>query len=184
MVMESVARGLSEMVGQTISSDPPRIETVSLAQIATRAGAPETEVVGIYLQIEGSLRGWAILILPLNSALKLADLLMDKPPGTTTRIGFVEQSALAEVGNLMVSYFLNAVAAFTSIPRQLRPSPPSVMVDMPGTVLDLLLMPATAVSDDLLIIETTFRDTRESLQARFWVVPYPIDVRKRPVAKV
>ncbi len=178
MMMQSVARGLSDMVGRTISNDAPRVETIPIAQVATRAGDPEMEVVSVYLNIEGDLRGRAILILPLSSALKLVDLLMDAPPGTTTSAGLVEQSALAEVGNLTVSYFLNAVAAFTKIPKQLRPSPPFVVVDALGAVLELIAMPMAGLSEDLLIIETAFRDVKGTVQARFWVLPHPADVRK------
>jgi chemotaxis protein CheC len=131
------------------------------------------ERVGIYLVLGSGLRGQAILILPLDSALNLADLLMGEQPGTATYLGIVERSALAEVGNMAVSYFLNAVSTISETPELLRPSPPAVMVDMLGAILDVIVTPVAAVRDDLLIIETAFRDSAGAIQGRFWVLPDP-----------
>jgi chemotaxis protein CheC len=115
-------------------------------------GDPESEMVGIYLLMKGDLSGQAILIFPLASALNLADALLDAPLGTSSSLGDLECSALAEAGNLTVSYFLNAMAALTGIP--LRPSPPAVMVDMLGAILNVVITSLAATSDDLLMIET------------------------------
>lgn len=157
-VMWRVARGLSDTVGEFISNDDPLVEAIPIGQVAERAGGPEEEMVGVYLVLGGGLRGQTILILSLSNALHLADLLMGEKPGTATRLGAMERSALAEMGNMMVSSFLNAVAALTERPELLRPSPPAVMVDMLGAILNVIITPVAAVRDDLLIIETAFRD--------------------------
>jgi chemotaxis protein CheC len=130
-------------------------------------------MIGVYLLIGGGLRGQAILILPLPSALNLVDLLMGEPPGTATELGEMERSALGEVGNLIVSYFLSAVADLVGMPQLLRPSPPAVMVDMLGAILDVIITPVAAVRDDLLIVETAFEGVQGTVQARFWVLPDP-----------
>jgi len=183
IVMWRVACGLSSMVGRTISNDTSRVERVPIAQVATRAGDPETEMIGVYLVIKSGLRGQAILILPLTSALNLVDLLMEAPPGTATDLGLMERSALGEVGNLMVSYFLSAVADLSGKPRLLRPSPPAVMVDMLGAILDVIVTPVAAVRDDLLIVETAFKDAQGTAQARFWVLPDPVKLQIAATAR-
>ena len=168
-VMWHVAGGLSGVVGRTIYNDLPKVEKVPIAQVPARAGGPEAEMVGIYLMIGGGLRGQAILILPMASALNLADVLLDAPFGTSSSLGDLECSALAEVGNLTVSYFLNAMAALTGIP--LRPSPPAVMVDMLGAILNVVITSVAATSDDLLMIETILQNPQGDFQGRFWVLP-------------
>ena len=145
------ACGLSTMSERTISNSDPRVEKVPISQVATHAGDPEVERVGIYLVMSGGLHGQTLLIL-----------------------GVMERSALAEVGNLAVTSFLNTIAAHTpKLPRLLRPSPPAVMVDMLGVILDVIVTPVAAVRDDLLIIETDFKDTQGTIQGCFWVLPDP-----------
>jgi chemotaxis protein CheC len=172
-VMWHVSRTLSDMVGKSISNEDPLIEKVPLSQVPARAGGAEAEMVGIYLVMGGGLRGQAILILPLTSALHLVDLLAGDQPGTATELGIMERSALAEIGNMTLASFLNAVSELADMPDLLRPSPPAVMVDMLGAILDVIITPVAAVRDDLLIIETTLRDARKSIQGRLWVLPDP-----------
>jgi chemotaxis protein CheC len=172
-VMWRVTSGLSAITGRIISNDVPQVEKIPICQVAEHAGDPEANMVGIYLLMRGRLRGQAILILPMNSALYLVDLLTGQPQGTTTELGVVEHSALAEVGNIAVSRFLSGVASLGAMPDLLLPSPPAVMVNMLGATLDVIVTPVAAVRDDLLIIDMAFRDTRGAVRGRFWVLPDP-----------
>jgi chemotaxis protein CheC len=128
-------------------------------------------MVGVHLVISGGLHGQAILILPVTSALNLVDLLMGDPPGTATGLGVMEQSALSEIGNMTVSYFLNGVAALSRVPGMLQPSPPTVMVNVLAAMISAIVTPVSTVRDDLLIIETDFQDAAGTVQSRLWVLP-------------
>jgi chemotaxis protein CheC len=172
-VMWRVASGLSKLTGCTITNDDPVVEQVPIYQVTERAGGPEDKMVGIYLVMSGGLHGQAIMILPMTSALNLVDLIMGEEPGTATQLGIVERSALSELGNIALSCFLNGVAALDETPDLLRPSPPAVMVDMLGAILDVIITPVAAVRDDLLIIDIPFQDHWRTLQGRFWVLPNP-----------
>jgi chemotaxis protein CheC len=175
---QDAARGLSDMVRYPIRVTSLQLKTVPIAQIAVQTGDPEAETVGIYMRVEGDLSGQAILMLSLPSALNLVDMLLDMPSGTTTRLGELERSALAEAGNLMVSYFLSAVAAFLEKPRPLRPSPPAVVVDMLGAILDVMAAPVAISSDEVLIMDTNFaqqmntdQGSERVVQFCFWILP-------------
>jgi chemotaxis protein CheC len=170
--MKNASRSLSRMVNHAIDIEVPQTKRVALERVATYAGDPEAEVVGIYLLINGDVQGQAILMLPVPDALNLVDLLMGDSPGTASDLGEFERSALAEVGNVTISAFLNAVAESTG--RSLRPSPPGVMVDMQGAILNVVVTRAAATSDDLLIVQAVFKDTDKAVQAHFWVLPDPM----------
>jgi len=167
--MENAARGLSDMLGSEIMTGTAEARVVRLGDMSETVGHPESEMVGLYLLMKGELSGQALLILPLVSALNLADLLMTRPPGTSASLGEEERSALAEVGNLTVAYFLNALASLTG--SDLRPSTPAVMVNMLGAILGVLAASVGAMTDDLLIVETVLQDARGLVEARFWVLP-------------
>ena len=168
--MENAARGLSGMLGRTITTGTSQAKIVSFSELYKDIGHPETGMVGIYLLMKGDLSGQAILILTVESALDMVDLLMEDPPGTSTSLGDLERSALGEVGNLTVAYFLNAMSSLTG--RDLRPSPPAVMADMLGAILNVLATTAGMTGDELLIIETVIQDPKDKLvEARFWVIP-------------
>ena len=179
--MQNVERGLSRMVGRSIGITAPRLEKVPIAQLATCIGDPEAETVGVYLLLTGDLQGQAILLLPLDSALNLAGKILGTSPGKKD-LGELERGALAEVGNLMVSYFLNAMAELLGRPAPLYPSPPAVMVDMLGAMLNMVVTPVAAMSDHLLVVTCNLHTLTsvdegpdENIPIHFWLVPDPAD---------
>jgi chemotaxis protein CheC len=165
----NAARGLSELLNRPITTGTVQARVVDFGNVSEGIGHPESEMVGVYLQMQGDLSGQAILIMTLSSALHLADLLMEQALGTATHLGDIEISALAEAGHLMVAYFLNAMAVLTGKP--LRPSPPGVMVNMLGAIVSVLATRVGEESDELMIIETILHDSEGLVKAHFWVLP-------------
>lgn len=171
LAMRHAGYSLADMLERPITINNLRVETVPISHLVAYADDPETETVGIYLLIGDDLPGQAILTLSLDDAMYMVDWLLEARPGTTTRLGDIERSALAETGNLVLSSFLNAITEFTQ--NQLRPSPPALMVDMLAAILEVVATPVAATTDDLLIIETDFMNVESSLSIKFWVLPDP-----------
>ena len=172
VAMKRLSRALSDMIGYSIRYQRIQIETVPIAQVAMRLGDPECEMVGIYLQLYGSGHGQALFVLSMDSALTLVDLLeTPRGPVPGPGIGLNERAALAELGNVALSHFCNAVVSFADTPAQIRPSPPAVVVDMQGAIASLAVMPSAATGDEVTIIETFLSDVNEALQVRFWMLP-------------
>lgn len=169
--IRSAAAGLSGMLGKAVVVSEPRVRLVPLTDIPTLLGGPEVEAVGIYLQIRGGWVGQIMLIMPHEKALELVDLLMELPPGTTDQLGQLERSALAEVGNLTGSFFLNAVAQRLGL--DIRPSPPAVMVDMVGAILDIVAAVSGGVAEHVLMLEGSFLRQNREVAVDFWVIPDP-----------
>ena len=164
-----VAHGLSAFVGHEITLAPPRVTVMPIAEVPSVMGGPDTLAVGIYMAVDGDLDGHIILLLRQDDAAELVDLLLDQPVGTTTTLGPLERSALGEVGNLTGALFLNSVAALCGLGA--RPSPPAVIEDMVGAILDVVLVAVGAVSEDIVAIETVFQKLDRQVEALFWVIP-------------
>ncbi len=169
LATESAAEGLSTMLGSPIRITVPRVQLVDIGEVSGRVGGPEQEAVGIYLLAQGDMPGHIMLIMPLDDAFRLTDMLLEEPEGTTTVLGSLERSALGEVGNVTASLFLNAIANATGM--DIRPSPPAVMIDMVGAILDIILVTAGAIADDILLLETEFQGPDRKVEIYFWVVP-------------
>lgn len=110
-----------------------------------------------------------MMIVPHQKALELVDLLMDLPPGTTQYLGPLERSALGELGNLCGSFFLNSVAG--KMNADFRPSPPAVMVDMIGAILEIVVVTTGGISEHALLVQANFMDGSRCVEADFWVIP-------------
>lgn len=169
--LTSAADGLSSMIGTTLTVKNPCVKTVNVKDIPSALGGPENEAVGIYLKAEGDMTGHFMLVVPYEKAMEMVDMLMEVPAGTTQMLGSIERSALAEVGNLTAAFFLNAVAAMTGISS--RPTPPAVMVDMIGAILDIIVAATGGISEYVLTFQAMFSYADRSVDADFWVIPDP-----------
>jgi len=167
--IHNAARGFSSLLGHKIDVSAPSVKVVSLFDIPEIMGGPETEAVGIYLRAEGDLCGQIMMVVPYTKSLELVDLLMEVEPGTTRHLGKIERSALAEVGNMTGTYFMNAVAELTN--TSIRPSPPAVMVDMIGAIIDIIIATSGGVSDKVLLMQADFMDGGRLVETNFWVIP-------------
>lgn len=167
--IHQAAFGFSKMVGETLTASDPTVRLVPLTTVQDLLGGPENEAVGIYLRAEGDLCAQFMMVIPVPKALEIVDKLMGDPVGTAQFLGAQERSALAELGNLTGSFFLNAIADMTGLDT--RPSPPAVVVDMIGAILNILLMSWDGMSDQVLMIQTRFMCGDREIQADFWVIP-------------
>ncbi len=167
--IHNAVRGFSGLLGHKLEFHEPKVKVVPLTHIPMIVGGPENEAVGIYLRAEGDFNAQIMMILPLEKALQLVDLLMEQPEGNTTFLGSLERSALGEVGNMTGTFFMNAVA--NALQREIRPTPPAVMVDMVGAIMDIIVATTGGVSDQVLLIQTCFTDGSRSVLTDFWVIP-------------
>jgi chemotaxis protein CheC len=167
--VDHAAYGFSSMVGRKIQFSKPAATLVPILTIQKFVGRPDEDAVGIYLRFGGDLAGQIMMIVPHQKALELSDLLMGVPQGTTQHLGSLERSALGELGNLCGSFFLNTIARMVS--ADFRPSPPAVMVDMVGAILDIVVATTGGVAEQALLMQTNFMDGSRCVEADFWVIP-------------
>ena len=83
----------------------------------------------------------------------------------------MEESALGEVGNIMGSFFLNALSDATN--SSFLPSPPAVMMDMAGAILDVALADIIQESDHALVVETSFCTEDRQIEGTLLIMPSP-----------
>ena len=173
---ENAARGFSGMVCTQISILETRICSIPFQQIPTLLGGAENEAVGIYLRIDGEFTGQVMVLLPLEKAMKMVDLLFEKEIGSTTQLGSLERSALAEVGNLICSCFLNEVYKLTKIFAV--PTPPVVMIDMIGSILDVIIATMGELREKVFMFQTRFEICQRETPVNFWIIPDPVSLNK------
>ena len=168
-ISRSVA-GLTEMVGTEVAItriDPPR--RIAVKDAADLVGGAEALTVAVYLRVSGCATGHMLLVFQPETAFELVDMLLGLAPGTTKDLGDMERSAMGEMGNIMGSFFLNALADATKLP--LLPSPPAVMMDMAGSIIDAVLAEIFMEAEDLLVVDTVFGTKDRQIDGTFLVMP-------------
>jgi chemotaxis protein CheC len=163
--------GLSQMAGQEIKITSMNFRKVAVKDVSSLFGGPEALIIAVYLEISGKTNGQMVVVYEPKVAFDLIDLLLGQPPGSTQELSEMERSTLGEVGNIMGSFFLNYISDTTGL--RFQPSPPAVMMDMAGAILDATLAGLMEYSDDIYILETVFGTHDRQVSGTFLVIPDP-----------
>src|SRR3954468_17446096 len=104
------ATALSTMIGSTIMISVPRVNVLQVDDVPPVVAAHEEPVAAVLLHMLGDLTGRTLLVFPVATAVRLAEMLLQRDSSGTTELGELEESAVMEVGNILSSAYMNALA--------------------------------------------------------------------------
>jgi chemotaxis protein CheC len=165
------ATALSQMTNRTIMISVPEVNVRPLEEVADMLGRPDAVVAAVLMQMMGDLTGRTLVLFPERSAQRLCDILFRRADGATLQFGPMEQSGLKEVGNILVSAYMNALSDFMGM--MLVPSVPSLVIDLSAAILTTAYLNFGHERDYVFCVETSFQlgDEPERLEGHFLLLP-------------
>ena len=142
---------LSQLTGQEIRVSFPESRLVAIRDVAEIMGGEEGTVGGIYVGVRGDLGAGMLLVIPEKNLLVLDDLLHQRPVGTAAGLAEVDLSGISEMGNILASCFINAMADAAHF--TLNPEVAEISIDMCLSVIDSVLARFNQPCDRLLLTE-------------------------------
>ena len=146
------ATALSTLLQRRINMSVPEVWAVPFEQVSVIVGQLDMPQATIYVKVEGEAPGKAVFFFPVESAEIVVQALFGSNEPVDLYTDEMAQSALKEVGNILVSSFLTALTQFSGIP--LQPSVPALAVDMIGASLDAIFLEEGTLDDTVLFIDT------------------------------
>ena len=165
------ATALSQLTERRIMISVPEIEVRRIEQVPEMLDDPEDVVAAVLMRMLGDLTGRTLLVLPDTNARLLCDLLLRRPPGTTTEFGELEQSAIKEAGNILGGAYMNALSDFMGM--MLLPSVPSLVIDQAAAVVSTAIVGFGSDRDVVFCVESDFhfQEADKSLKGHFLLLP-------------
>jgi chemotaxis protein CheC len=165
------ATALSQMTGSTIMISVPTINISSLEDVPTRLSEPEEPIAAVLMHMLGDLTGRTLLVFPRPTAMRLAELMLRRPSGSSQELGTLEQSAIKEAGNILSGAYMNALSDFMGL--MLLPSPPSLAIDMSSAILSTAFLQFGTDRDHVFYVESQFflQEQNEHLRGFFLLLP-------------
>jgi chemotaxis protein CheC len=183
--MKRAGEALGSMSGQVVEVSTPDVKRCSAGDVLAMAGGAESVVLAVYVGIKGSLQGHALLLFSPSDAHRLAQILLAGllGPGelpmeqTSDPLAYdeLELSALQEAGNVTISAFLNELGMH--LHEAVQPTPPQVVIEMAGAVLDAVLLDLVSEADQVLAAQTTFSEGGRAIDGTLFVLPRPESLR-------
>lgn len=165
------ATALSQMTGTTIMIKVPAINVSSMEDIPPQFIPDEEPVAAVMMHMLGDLSGRTLLVFPKPTVMRLAELMLRRPIGSSVALGEMETSAIKEAGNILSGAYMNALSDFLGM--LLLPSPPSLVIDMSAAVLTSAFGEFATDADSIICVESEFilTDINQSLRGFFLLLP-------------
>jgi len=171
-------RGLSGLMGQQIAIEVPNVRIGTKADACDAVGGEESLVLGAYLTISGDITGHVMLLFPEGRALECVDLMCGQPAGTTTEPDELAESAIGELGNIVGSAFVNALADDLNL--ILHPSPPAILHDMAIALVQTVYAEVLSQGGDVVMMDAVFEDEKGRTAGLLIVAPDPVSIERLP----
>jgi chemotaxis protein CheC len=168
----NAATALSQLINKRVDMTVPAVNIVPFETIFSRVGGEEL-VIGVIVRVLGDTPGNILFIFQKEGALNLIETLTGEREEIISEMG---NSVMCEIGNIISSSFMSAIARFTNL--LIMPSVPAVSYDMLGAILSTTFIEAGQFDDSVLDIETIFIEEDTNINGHFYYIPMPGSLEK------
>lgn len=150
----NAATALSQMLGRTVRITLPEVRIMGYNEAIQWIGGPEAITAGVLVNISGQINGIMLSVQPLEFVNLVLGSMLDEKISDYGELGELERSALIEIGNIMISTFINALSGLAGMTVEL--TVPSLTVDMQGAILTVPMAEFGGQTDYLMTIGGNF----------------------------
>jgi chemotaxis protein CheC len=169
------ATTLSQMLGSTVEMSVPAIKAIDIAELGNYMGEESAAMVAFELQGDIPHGGYVIFYISRESAIRLTNTMLGLTDMNRT-MNEMDESALLEVGNIMVSAFLDATAELLGF--IMLPSPPVLSMDMAHATMSSLIAQMSEEVDDVLLFSTELVCEEHKIDSDIIMLPEPTTLAK------
>lgn len=145
------ATTLSQMLSSSVSMSVPEVKVVELSKLGEHVGEEPAALVVFELQGDIQHGGYVIFFISKDSAIRLTNTMLGQTE-LSRPFNEMDESALLEVGNIMVSAFLDATAELLGF--IMLPSPPAITIDMAHAAMQSLIAQMAEEIDEVVLFST------------------------------
>lgn len=167
----NAATSLSSFMGKDIHINVPDVKILGFDEVAEYVGGPEKVVMGLLITIDGDIDGMILYIFDEIFINNVVNAFFGKEFTSFNDLDEMELSACGEIGNIMASSYVNALASMTGMTINI--SVPSLTSDMAGAILSVPSAKFAEIGDKVLFIDDSFGigDTTKKVRSNMILVP-------------
>lgn len=150
----NAATALSSMLGCEVRIDVPEVRIMGYNEAIDWIGGPEIITAGVLVHMSGELNGIMLSVQQMEFVNLVLERMMGRTVERYEQLTELDCSALVEVGNIMISTFINALSSLAGITTKL--TVPAFAVDMQGAILTVPMAEFGGQSDYIMTIGANF----------------------------
>ena len=154
------SQALARWIGKPSVVEIDSLEQLPLPEATGLLAVGDEPICFCSVELNGLLTGEMILAFDDASGMRLADMLLGQPQGTTDQWTEMATSAALETTNILCCAYLNSLSErFSQVGKSsgLLPSPPRFNRDFAESLMEFALMGQAVTSDQVILARTTFQ---------------------------
>ena len=136
----SAATALSALLGCEVRIPLPEVQVLEFNDAVEKLGGFETVSAGIISSLSGEINGLMLALVQLDAINLILKHIMGKQITGYDELTELEDSAVIEVGNILISSFVNALSELSGV--KIVPSVPQLTIDMQGAIITVPMVAA------------------------------------------
>ena len=150
----NAATALSSMLNKTVRMTLPDVQILGYNEDIKFLGDPEEIVAAVLVKMTGEINGLMLFILKMDFINEVLSSVMQQEIEDYYQLNVLETSALEEIGNIIISSYVNAMSTLSEVTINL--SVPDIAVNMLGGILSVPMVEFGYQTDKMMMISGQF----------------------------
>ena len=165
----NAATALSDLIGKPVRIKQPEVRIMGYNEAIEWIGGPEEITAGVLVRMSGQISGIMLSVQQLDFVNLVLESMLGRGVEDYFGLREMESSALIEVGNIMISTFINALSGLAGIDIDL--TVPAFTVDMQGAIMAVPMAEYGGQSDYIMTIGGNFICGGKEIPCRLLLSP-------------
>ena len=165
----NAANSLSALIGKPVRIRQPEVRIMGYNEAIEWIGGPEEITAGVLVRMSGQITGIMLSVQQLDFVNLVLESMLGHGVQDYLGLHEMESSALIEVGNIMISTFINALSSLADIDIEL--TVPAFTVDMQGAIMTVPMAEYGGQSDYIMTIGGNFICGGKEIPCRLLLSP-------------
>ena len=165
----NAATALSSLLGTEVRIPLPEVQILEFNAAVEKLGGFETISAGIISSLSGQINGLMLALFQLDAINLLLDKMMGKQITYYGDLTEIENSAVIEAGNILISSFISALSGLSGI--TIEKSVPQISIDMQGAIITVPMAAYGNQSDYIMLIGGSFLVDGREVPCRLLLAP-------------
>jgi chemotaxis protein CheC len=165
----NAANALSDMIGCQVRIQMPEVRVMEYDEAIEWIGGPEEITAGVLVKMSGQMNGLMLSVQQIEFVNMVLENILGQHIENYAGLDDLERSTLVEVGNIMISTFINALSSVADIHVEL--SVPAFTVDMQGAIMSVPMAEFGGQSNYIMTIGGEFICNQKKKPCRLLLSP-------------
>lgn len=165
----NAATALSSMLNAKVNMSLPQVKMLGFNEAMAQLGDPEQVVAAILVEMSGGVDGIMLFLLGREFSDEILERMLGKKSVDFLELEEIDISVLTEIGNIVISSYVTAMSALSSVEMNL--SVPQLAVNMLGGIMSMPIAMMGQYSDKIMMIEGELRIDGKALHSNMLLLP-------------